>query len=144
MGVFCFFITSDCKKILKAPKVGDRVMFALFGAHFGSHSSRLGLRPRQVWRIPEPVDYDSAAGYLQGMGTAYDGIVGRLDVQPGHWVIVTGATVEKPPEPPWSIASKFLDFLKERMHNLKVLLFEDPWFTLAWLVAGFLGLGKNA
>ncbi len=55
-----FYVEDD-----QPPRVGDRVFFGLVG-NMGTHSSRLAVRPRQCYRIPEGISYDSAAGYYMG------------------------------------------------------------------------------
>ena len=59
-----FYVEDD-----QPPRVGDRVFFGLVG-NMGTHSSRLAVRPRQCYRIPEGISYDSAAGGEMPAATA--------------------------------------------------------------------------
>merc|ERR1719326_2291447 len=57
---------------LAKPKVGDRVFCSTI---INGHSSRIAIPASNCTPIPDNFDYDDAAGYVQGIASAYGGVM---------------------------------------------------------------------
>jgi NADPH2:quinone reductase len=68
---------------------GDRVMGSPL--HGGGFAERIAIAAQRLWKIPAGLSYDAAAGLVIGHGTAYFGLQHRTTINPGEWVLVTGA-----------------------------------------------------
>ena len=71
------------------PALGDRVFV---NTRLNTHCSRLATAAKNCTPIPAGMGYDEAAGYIQGVDSSYTGVISRLQVQEGEWVLITGAT----------------------------------------------------
>ncbi len=69
-------------------KVGDRVM-ALIGT--GAYAEEVIAPADRVYRIPDAMDFPSAAGFPVAYGTSHGAFHWRAHLQPGEWVLVLGA-----------------------------------------------------
>jgi len=82
-------------------KAGDRVFFSLgtngaaaeeivltaaAAGGSGSESFRGG-----IYHLPDPLSFSQGAGFLMGYTTGYHALVHRGRLQPGEWLLVTGA-----------------------------------------------------
>jgi NADPH2:quinone reductase len=68
---------------------GDRVLaVSRFG---GSYSEELVIDARSVVRIPDNLDYVTAAGFPVAYGTSYLALTHRGQLKPGEWLVVAGA-----------------------------------------------------
>lgn len=68
--------------------MGDRVM-ALIGT--GGYSEEAVASADRVYRIPDKMDFASAAGFPVAYGTSYGAFEWRAHLQPGEWLLVHGA-----------------------------------------------------
>ncbi|KAF8234013.1 alcohol dehydrogenase [Tricholoma matsutake] len=68
-------------------KPGDRV----FGAEQGTYADKVAVNPRQMLHLPDSMTYDQGAGLFITWPTSYEGLVGRAELKPGEWVLVTAA-----------------------------------------------------
>lgn len=68
---------------------GDRVMGSPL--HGGAFAECIAISAQRLWKIPGDLGYDAAAGFVIGHGTAYFGLQHRTSINPGEWVLVTGA-----------------------------------------------------
>ncbi len=69
--------------------VGDRVLaVSRFG---GSYSEELVIDARAVVRIPEKMDFVTAAAFPVAYGTSYFALTHRGQLQAGEWLVVAGA-----------------------------------------------------
>jgi NADPH:quinone reductase len=73
---------------VKDIKVGDRVM-ALIGT--GAYTEEVIAPADRVYRIPDAMDFPSAAGFPVAYGTSHGAFDWRARLQPGEWVLVLGA-----------------------------------------------------
>ncbi|MBZ5530817.1 MAG: NADPH:quinone oxidoreductase family protein [Acidobacteriia bacterium] len=69
-------------------KAGDRVM-ALAG--LGAYAEEVVVEAAKVLRIPEGMDFASAAAFPVAYGTSHGALEWRARLQPGEWLLVTGA-----------------------------------------------------
>src|SRR5437660_5925033 len=69
-------------------KTGDRVM-ALCGV--GGYTEELVVDAQRVFRIPDAMDFPTAAGFPVTYGTSYGAFDWRAHLQPGEWLLVHGA-----------------------------------------------------
>ena len=67
---------------------GDRVL-AMTG--LGGWSERVTLSPFQLLRVPEAMDLDAAAAFMQSYATARFALHDRAGAQPGETLLVLGA-----------------------------------------------------
>ncbi|HWX54407.1 MAG TPA: NADPH:quinone oxidoreductase family protein [Verrucomicrobiae bacterium] len=67
---------------------GDRVM-AVSGT--GAYTEDLVIGADRVFRIPDKMDFFSAAGFPIAYGTSYGALSWRARLQPGEWLLVLGA-----------------------------------------------------
>lgn len=68
--------------------VGDRVMFNSFD---GCASEEVVVRSKLAYPIPDGLSFSQGACFMTGYTTAYHGLVHRGRLQPGEWLLVTGA-----------------------------------------------------
>jgi NADPH2:quinone reductase len=69
-------------------KPGDRVM-ALTG--LGAFAEQAVVDAPRLLRIPDTMDFTTAAGFPVAYGTSHGALDWRARVQPGEWLLVTGA-----------------------------------------------------
>jgi NADPH2:quinone reductase len=67
---------------------GDRVLATL---EYGGYAELAVAAEERVLRLPDPVDYQRAAGFPIVYGTAYHALVDRAALQPAETLVVTGA-----------------------------------------------------
>ncbi|EPT04976.1 NAD-binding protein [Fomitopsis schrenkii] len=68
-------------------KPGDRV----FGAVQGAYADKLAAKWRALLPLPDAMTYDQGAGLFITWPTSYEALVGRAELKPGEWVLVTAA-----------------------------------------------------
>jgi len=68
-------------------KRGQRV----FGAQPGSFADRVAVDVQQLLPLPDHITFDQGAGLYVTWPTSYEGLVGRANLAPGEWVLVTAA-----------------------------------------------------
>jgi NADPH2:quinone reductase len=73
---------------VKGLKPGDRVM-ALTG--LGAFAEQAVVDAAKVMRIPDKMDFASAAAFPVAYGTSHGALEWRARLQPGEWLLVTGA-----------------------------------------------------
>jgi len=69
-------------------KVGDRVMATL---HYGGYASEAVTHEATVYRIPDNLDFVSAAAFPIVYGTSHVGLKEKLKLRPGEALLVHGA-----------------------------------------------------
>jgi NADPH2:quinone reductase len=69
-------------------KVGDRVMAIMEG---GGYAEEAVIAVERVLPIPEQMDFVTAAGFPIAYGTSHGALEWRARLQPGEWLLVTGA-----------------------------------------------------
>jgi NADPH2:quinone reductase len=69
-------------------KVGDRVM-ALTGT--GAYAEEVVIDANRVYKIPDKMDFVSAAGFPVTYGTSHGAFDWRAHLKPGEWLLVFGA-----------------------------------------------------
>ncbi len=74
---------------VKAVKPGDRVM-AL--TTIGAMAEAAAVPVNRVWRIPDSMDFHTAAGFTVTYGTSYHALKQRASLQPGETLLVLGAS----------------------------------------------------
>src|SRR5258708_16823039 len=73
---------------VKDLKAGDRVM-ALIGV--GAYAEEVIAPADRVYRVPDAMDFPSAAGFPVAYGTSHGAFDWRAHLQPGEWALVLGA-----------------------------------------------------
>ncbi|RDB16964.1 Quinone oxidoreductase-like protein 2 [Hypsizygus marmoreus] len=68
-------------------KHGDRV----FGAGQGTFADKVAINISQILPLPDSMTYDQGAGLYITWPTSYEALVGRAQLKPGEWVLVTAA-----------------------------------------------------
>ncbi|OSX66277.1 hypothetical protein POSPLADRAFT_1132996 [Postia placenta MAD-698-R-SB12] len=68
-------------------KPGDRV----FGAAQGAFAEKVPAPWSQLLPLPNNMTYDQGAGLFVTWPTSYEALVGRAELKPGEWVLVTAA-----------------------------------------------------
>ncbi|KAF8210306.1 hypothetical protein K438DRAFT_1665380 [Mycena galopus ATCC 62051] len=68
-------------------KPGDRV----FGSALGCYAEKVAVSVTAVMALPDSITFDQGAGLFVTWPTSYEGLVGRANLQPGEWVLVTAA-----------------------------------------------------
>ncbi|EMD32159.1 hypothetical protein CERSUDRAFT_119136 [Gelatoporia subvermispora B] len=68
-------------------KPGDRV----FGAGQGAYAEKVAVHWQQLLPLPANMSYDQGAGLFVTWPTSYEALVGRAQLQPGEWVLVTAS-----------------------------------------------------
>ncbi|KAK7053299.1 hypothetical protein VNI00_003925 [Paramarasmius palmivorus] len=68
-------------------KPGDRV----FGAGQGAYADKMPVSVDALLPLPDVLSYDEGAGLYITWPTSYEGLVGRAEMKPGEWVLVTAA-----------------------------------------------------
>src|SRR5947207_3654839 len=71
-----------------AVKPGDRVMSLMEGRAF---AEEIVLAPDRVYRIPDKMDFITAAGFPVAYGTSYGAFDWRARLKAGEWLLVLGA-----------------------------------------------------
>jgi NADPH2:quinone reductase len=66
---------------------GDRV----FGAGRGSYADKMAADWTQLIPLPDSMTFDQGAGLFITWPTSYEALVGRANLKPGEWVLVTAA-----------------------------------------------------
>jgi NADPH:quinone reductase len=69
-------------------KPGDRVM-ALTGT--GAYAEEVVVDASRVYKIPDKMDFISAAGFPVAYGTSHGSFAWRAHLKPGEWLLVFGA-----------------------------------------------------
>lgn len=81
-------IVTEAGAGVNAIKAGDRVM-ALCGT--GGYTEEIVIEAQRVFRIPDAMDFPTAAGFPVTYGTSYGAFDWRAHLQPGEWLLVHGA-----------------------------------------------------
>ncbi|KAF8070122.1 alcohol dehydrogenase [Lyophyllum atratum] len=68
-------------------KPGDRV----FGAGQGTYADKVAIDLERLQPLPDAITYDQGAGLYITWPTSYEALVGRAELKPGEWVLVTAA-----------------------------------------------------
>ncbi|KAI0768415.1 alcohol dehydrogenase [Irpex lacteus] len=68
-------------------KPGDRV----FGAGQGAYAERVAIDWKSLQPLPANMTYDQGAGLQVTWPTSYEALVGRAELKPGEWVLVTAS-----------------------------------------------------
>ncbi|EJD02968.1 alcohol dehydrogenase [Fomitiporia mediterranea MF3/22] len=68
-------------------KPGDRV----FGVAQGAYADRVAADWQHLVPLPKAMTYDQGAGLHITWPTSYEALVGRAELKPGEWVLVTAA-----------------------------------------------------
>ncbi|KIK67400.1 hypothetical protein GYMLUDRAFT_37514 [Collybiopsis luxurians FD-317 M1] len=68
-------------------KPGDRV----FGAGQGSFAEKMVANVASVLPLPDGLTYEQGSGLYVTWPTSFEGLVGRAQMKPGEWVLVTAA-----------------------------------------------------
>lgn len=68
--------------------VGDRVVWRSI---FGGFAEEIIASEAEVMKIPDSMDYETAAGMFLTYGTTYHALVQRANIQPGETLLVLGA-----------------------------------------------------
>ncbi|KIK01424.1 hypothetical protein K443DRAFT_678425 [Laccaria amethystina LaAM-08-1] len=68
-------------------KAGDRV----FGASQGAFADKVAVDWERLITLPDNVPFDQGAGLFITWPTSYEALVGRAELKPGEWVLVTAA-----------------------------------------------------
>ncbi|TFK44713.1 hypothetical protein BDQ12DRAFT_673439 [Crucibulum laeve] len=66
---------------------GDRV----FGAQVGSFADKVAVDWQHLIPLPDAISFDQGAGLFVTWPTSYEALVGRAELKPGDWVLVTAA-----------------------------------------------------
>lgn len=74
---------------VKHLKVGDRVM-ATFG--HGGYAAETVTSELHAIKIPDNLEFSTAAAMPIALGTAYFGLIRRASLQPGEWLLVQGGS----------------------------------------------------
>lgn len=81
-------VVTEIGASVTALKTGDRVM-ALTGT--GSYAEEIVVDANRVYKIPDRMDFPSAAGFPVVYGTSHGAFDWRAQLQPGEWLLVHGA-----------------------------------------------------
>lgn len=73
---------------VKHLQVGDRVFCGLF---YGGYAEEVAVDARTVFRIPEAMDFKTAASLTMTYGTSYHALVDRAKIRQGETLLVLGA-----------------------------------------------------
>jgi len=74
---------------VESPNVGERVMAQV---EHGAYREQVLAEANNVAVLPESVGYEAGAAFGLGYLTVYFGLVRRVRLKPGEWVLVTGAS----------------------------------------------------
>ena len=74
---------------VESPNVGERVMAQV---EHGAYSEQVLAEANNVAVLPESVGYEAGAAFGLGYLTVYFGLLRRARLEPGEWVLVTGAS----------------------------------------------------
>src|SRR6476646_3627212 len=87
-GMECSGTVTEVGAGVTALRVGDRVM-ALTGT--GAYAEEIVVDANRVYKIPDKMDFISAAGFPVTYGTSHGAFDWRAHLQPGEWLLVFGA-----------------------------------------------------
>ncbi|CAL1707506.1 unnamed protein product [Somion occarium] len=68
-------------------KPGDRI----FGYAQGAYADKVATRWESLVPLPDNMSYDQGAGLFLTWPTSYEALVGRAQLKPGEWVLVTAS-----------------------------------------------------
>jgi len=68
-------------------KAGDRVI----GAATGAYADKVKANWNQLIPLPDNLSFDQGAGLFVTWPTSYEALVGRAELKPGEWVLVTAS-----------------------------------------------------
>ncbi|KAF9012335.1 alcohol dehydrogenase [Cyathus striatus] len=68
-------------------KPGDRV----FGAQTGAFADKIAVEWDKLIPLPDNITFNQAAGLYVTWPTSYEALIGRANLSPGEWVLVTAA-----------------------------------------------------
>jgi len=71
---------------------GDRVMGRILGPGCGAFAEHAVMPAHQAMRVPERLSWEQAAAVSVSFLTAYDAVIAYGRLQPGEWLLVTGAS----------------------------------------------------
>ncbi len=74
--------------VVSSLKAGDRVM-AVTGT--GAYAEEVVVDPNRVYKIPDKMDFTTAAGFPVAYGTSHGAFDWRAHLKPGEWLLVLGA-----------------------------------------------------
>jgi NADPH:quinone reductase len=74
---------------VESPNVGERVMAQV---EHGAYREQVLAEANNVAVLPESVGYEAGAAFGLGYLTVYFGLLRRARLEPGEWVLVTGAS----------------------------------------------------
>jgi NADPH2:quinone reductase len=84
-------VVTEAGSLVSEFKVGDRVFFSLGTNGAASEEIVLTAARGGVFHLPDPLSFSQGAGFLMGYTTGYHALVHRGRLQPGEWLLVTGA-----------------------------------------------------
>ncbi len=87
-GMECSGMVTEVGAGVSSLKAGDRVM-ALTGT--GAYAEEVVIDANRVYKIPNKMDFISAAGFPVAYGTSHGAFDWRAHLQPGEWLLVFGA-----------------------------------------------------
>jgi len=87
-GMECSGTVTEVGADVSSLKVGDRVM-ALTGT--GAYADEVVIDANRVYKIPDKMDFISAAGFPVTYGTSHGAFDWRAHLQPGEWLLIFGA-----------------------------------------------------
>src|SRR5712664_873971 len=77
----------EMESAAKGVAVGDRVIVKM---RHGAYTDEAVVAASQLTPLPSPFDYADGATFLVAHGTAYHGLIGRVQLQPGEVLLVAG------------------------------------------------------
>lgn len=99
---------------VKSFKIGDKVFgFLDMGAE--SHAEHIAIAEKNVFPIPEKIDYKQVAASLEGAHYAYS-FIHKVNIQKGQSILINGAT--------GGIGSALLQFV--RLYDVKITASSNP------------------
>ncbi|MCU1332120.1 MAG: zinc-binding dehydrogenase [Candidatus Angelobacter sp.] len=87
-GMECSGTVTEIGAGVTSLQVGDRVM-ALTGT--GAYAEEVVIDASRVYKIPDSMDFISAAGFPVTYGTSHGSFDWRAHLKPGEWLLVFGA-----------------------------------------------------
>lgn len=82
-------VVNEVGKGVTKVKPGDRVMGEI---GIGGMAEQTVTHEAMVWKIPNSMDFHTAAGFGMVYGTSYHALKQRADIQPGETLLVMGAS----------------------------------------------------
>jgi NADPH:quinone reductase len=73
---------------VKQLKIGDNVMY---GSVFGGFSEEVKAKAKDVFKMPQTMDFTTAASSMLTYGTSYHALVNRANLKEGETLLVLGA-----------------------------------------------------